>query len=258
MPAADIGFSQCRKGPCHILLRDGIPCDPLLDAIQNPGELLKQSHKTTTRRVHNWVIKESRFQHGAGPLKMTFLREKYRRAWRAAVHLEQQGINVAAPIAWLEWTALGAILKNCCVSTYLHGCRNVEQYAATMLNADQKGSQVPQFLERLANAVNKLIDAGVCHTDLSGKNIFTSDGQSFWFIDLDGVIVGRPSDDKQRKMNHIQLYDSFCDLFDPAIMAEFVAAMMPPNTSTDAWLNDVREGQKARRARYYRRRDHFK
>jgi len=243
MPADDTPFIRHRRGRCQILLRQGVTLDTVMSALQTPGEILKQSHKTTTRRVHEWIIKESRFQHGTGPLKMTCLREKYRRAWHAAIHMEKAGIHVPKPIAWLEWTFSGAILKNCFISANLHGCRNVEHYARALTDTAAQR----QFLNQLAGAVNQLPAAGVWHTDLSGKNIFTQDGQTFWFIDLDGVILGQTINHKHIKINHIQLYDSFCDFFDAALMEGFVAAMTPPDADNDAWLRDVRHGQQTRR-----------
>jgi len=253
-----------RRPGMTLYLRPGLNADALLDALKTPGETLKTSQKSNTRRVGEWVVKESQPEAGLGILKRTFYRNRYRQAWQVSIHLEQNGILAPTPIAFIEKGRLGVITGNIFICQYLKGCHNVEQHAAQLANPGNAEHQlgntdeINAFLTNLAQAVNKLCAANVYHADLSGKNIFTpqtasTENQAFYFIDLDGATIDTPYTQKRRQKNHVQLYDSFCDLFDDPIMTPFIQQMTPPQYNINNWFPTIKKAQKKRRARTQQR-----
>jgi hypothetical protein len=161
----------------------------------------------------------------------------------------RHGVSVPTPCAYVEEGRFGIILRNALVTGYLHDAVNVEEYARSLVKAQAPPEKLADFLNGLAAAVNALVDADAHHADLSGKNIFTADGRRFTFIDLDDVTIDRPYTDAQRLGNHVQLYDSFCDLWGPEVLDPFIEAMLPHGEGRETWLEAVHRGQQVRRAR---------
>lgn len=245
----DNGTVIRRIGYLKISACPGVPIDEILRALRAPGEVLKSSRKTVTRRVGKWVLKESRLQAGLGILKHTLFRKRYRQAWEAARHLARRCVNVPKPRAFIEKTACGIIAGNILIADYLEGCVNVETFAPRL----QSEKEIAGFLQGLAVAVNALEAAAAYHTDLSGKNIFTRDGARFFFLDLDGVLLEHPYPESCRMKNHVQLYDSFCDRWPAEWLDPFIARMIPSHADRAAWLQNVHEGQAKRRAAHQAR-----
>ena len=241
-----------RHGTMRLYLEEGVEAHKVLEAIQSPGEILKSSPKATTRRVGEWVVKMTQGNSLWTRIKMTFAPGHYRRAWRSSRHLFRHGLLAPEPFAYVEWSRAGLRHRCALLTRYLDGYVNVEEYARRLMarSAGEEGSRA--FLGALAYAVNALAACGAYHGDLSGKNIFTRDGASFVFIDLDGVYVGQAYTDTLRMRNHVQLYDSFCDLWGPDILDPFIGAMLPEGSARPAWIEQVHAGQAARRARIER------
>lgn len=237
-----------RVGRLRIRRRADVPLDAILEALKVPGELLKESHKARTRRVGPWVVKESR-PTPVERLKHALRPGRYRSGWKAALRLAERGIGAPAPVAHVETRTAGFLDGHATVLEYLDGWPNVEEFARSLVAQRANAAQIARFLENLAGAVNALAAAHACHTDLSGKNILTQAGQAFAFIDLDGVVLDRPFSDSLRLLNHVQLYDSFCDLWDDALLGPFLARMLPPDRDLSEWLNAVRARQSVRRSR---------
>lgn len=231
-----------------------VPLQDILDAIEAPGEILKTSSRYETRRVKNWVVKTSGQTGLHAALKHTILRERGRKAWRAARHLQAHGVGCGAPLAMIEWKRAGFIRRRAIMTTYLDGCSNVETFMQRMLAQRASHDKVRQFLENLSAAVGRLCACGAYHSDLSGKNILTSDGSTFYFVDLDGVCLNRPYTRRRRLRNHVQLYDSFCDYLGEEYLGPFITRLAPENCPPESWLSRVRRGQAARRRRHLRRR----
>lgn len=221
----------------------------VLAAMETPGETLKRSKKSETRRVGEWVVKASRTDTLLEPIKRMFWRRRYRQGWIASRSLEMQGVAVPRAIAFVERTLFGLAIGTCLISEYLEGVHTVEDHARALVarGADTEG--IKAFLSALADAVNALCATGTYHTDLSGKNILTKDGATFLFIDLDGVVIGRPYTGKIRMKNHVQLYDSFCDLWNQETLDPFITRMLPSGYDPQTWLCHVHQGQAKRRAR---------
>jgi len=247
------GQTVTRIGRLRLYHRAELDPQILFQAIHGGGEILKRSSKSETRRVGEWAVKLSRTECGLGPLKRTLARGRYRRAWIAANYLHTRGVCVPEPLAYGEWTSFGIVLGNVLVTRFLAGHVNVEVFAAKLVKSSATQEALDAFFAGLASAINRLTSVGTYHADLSGKNIFTKDGSEFYFIDLDGVVLGKRYDDALRLKNHIQLYDSFCDFCDHDTLARFHARMLPDSENLEGWMRLVVEGQKLRRRRHHNR-----
>ncbi len=239
-------FILTRKGMDHVYHREDIVAEDVLEALREPGEELKQSRKSVTRRVGPVVIKSSRGGF-IGLVRMTAGRARYRQAWLAAQHLEAHGIGIPRTIAYVEHGMLGMLSANHLISEYLEGYRNAEQYLLRLIQTGMGKLAVSAYLAALADAVNTLNASGACHQDLSGKNIFTQDGSNFVFIDLDDVVIGQEYTEALRLKNLIQLYDSFCDVISDAVLVPFISRMLPAGEDPRVWMPRVRKGQQNRR-----------
>lgn len=233
----------------RIQRRSDVPLDAVLDHLHKPGEILKASRKAETLHVGEWIVKRSRGEGGLGVLKHTLQRGRYRQGWIAALHLEARGVPVARPLAFVERVRLGVILGNVLCTEYLDGCVDVEAFADGMIREGVEDVVVQGYLERIAESVNLLCNSGAYHNDLAGKNILTPDGERFYFIDLDGIVLNRPYTEDLRLKNHVQLYDSFIDKWDETLLVPFIRHMLPEPANIDAWMQHVRTGQTTRRAR---------
>ncbi len=136
------------------------------------------------------------------------------------------------------------------VCEYLDGWVDVEQYAREMLRGGASSDAIPPYLENIADAVNKLTAAGAYHSDLSGKNIFTASGEAISFIDLDDVRLDTPYTQSLRFRNHVQLFDSFCDVWGRDLLGPFIERMLPSGCNAELWHKRLAEAQRVRRARY--------
>lgn len=237
-----------RRGGMVITCVPGIDAGIVAEVLRENGEILKVSKKSVTRHVGDWVIKESRSEHGLGVVKHTVARSRYRAGWRAAQHLAARGVPIPAPIAFIEWRIAGIIIRNAFICEYLRGAFNVEHHAKALHEAGAPPQEIAVFLARIADAVNSLNASGAYHADLSGKNVFTKGGEEFFFIDLDGVQVGATYTEARRFKNHVQLYDSFCDIFGEDLLGPFLARMLPDGQDAREWTAQVRAGQRERRA----------
>jgi hypothetical protein len=226
--------------------RPDIAAEDVLHALLESGEVLKQSRKSVTRRVGPVVVKSSRGGF-IGLVRMTAGRARYRQAWVAAQHLESHGIGIPRTVAYVEHGMLGMLTANHLVSEYLEGYRNAEQYLLRLIQTGMGKLSVSAYLAALADAVNELNATGACHHDLSGKNIFTYDGSSFVFIDLDDVTIGEEYTEELRLKNLVQLYDSFCDVISDAVLVPFISRMLPAGEDPRVWMPKVRKGQQTRR-----------
>jgi hypothetical protein len=243
---------RSRRGLRVVYHEANTPVEDILNAIDAPGTPIKKSGKFLTRRVENWVVKSSRAQLGLGVIKRSVQRGRYRQAWVAANFLARKGVAVPKPIAFVERRTAGLIWSNVYVSEFLQGCSDVEKCIAHLVHGGYNSKLIEDFLEYLAQSINRLCESGAYHQDLSGKNIYTHDGRTFYFIDLDGVVIGKPYTESQRLKNHIQLYDSFCDLLNDRFLVPFIQRMCTPEIDLRVWMPSVRKGQAQRRLRIER------
>lgn len=244
-PEADI--SAVRKGSLYIEWRNEASLESVARALLARGAELKRSNRSETRRVDRWIVKESRRDRMAEVLKHMLGLRHARRTWKVARRLEARGVGVPKPIAYAETRRFGLLAGHTTVWAYLDGCRNIEDYADLHLVGHPQ-EEIQAYLNALADAVNTLTNAGGFHRDLSGKNIYTSDGRRFYFIDLESVVLGRYSASR-RLRNHVQLYDSLLDRWDDSLLAPFLRRMLPAQVPFDAWMDKVRRLQARRRRR---------
>lgn len=242
-------FVQERRGSNTVHHHRNVSAADVLHILEEPGEVLKRSRKSLIRRAGPCVVKSS-LPGLMGFLRLTFSRQRYRRGWVAAQHLEQHGVGIPKTIAYVERGFLGLLFANHLVSEYLEGHRDSEQYLARLINMGAGKASVAAYLNNLAAAINALIESGACHHDLSGKNIYTRDGENFLFIDLDDVSVGEPYTEELRLKNLVQLYDSFCDLLSDAVLVPFMLRLLPPDADARVWMPKVRKGQQLRRRQH--------
>jgi hypothetical protein len=235
-----------------LCLRYGTAPEDIAALLKEPGEILKSSPKSVTRRVGPWVVKESRATW-ANCFKHTFQKARHRRGWFAAQHLDAQGVGAPRTIAFVERRMFGLVLGNALISEYLNEARSVEQFLLALIQRGAGQQTLAEYLAALADAVNKLTASGAYHADLSGKNIYTRDGHRFYFIDLDDVTLGGPYDDARRLKNHAQLYDSFCDVLGDSLLFPFIQQMLPPETNPRVWMPKVRKAQEKRRIEHAER-----
>lgn len=237
-----------RRGAMVVTCVACVDVEAVVAALFTPGETIKVSRKSITRRVGDWVIKESRLERGLGVVKHTLARSRYRTGWRAAQYLAARGVPIPVPIGYIEWRVAGVIARNAFICEYLNCACNVEHHAKALHQAGAPQQEIATFLAGIADAVNALNAAGAYHADLSGKNLFTRGGEEFFFIDLDGVQVGATYTEARRFKNHVQLYDSFCDIFGDDLLGPFLARMLPDGRNAREWTAQVRAGQRERRA----------
>jgi lipopolysaccharide kinase (Kdo/WaaP) family protein len=224
----------------------------LAAALEAPGELLQHTRKYRTRRVGNWVLKESLPNRGIGPLKHTFQRARCRRAWIAANFLDHVGLAAPAPVAFVERGSGGIILGNTFVMEYLEGCADIEVVAADL--AARNATEMTQvFLYRLADTLQAWANARAYHSDLKGRNVMTRNNERFYMTDLDCVTLNRVHTDEMRLRNHVQLYESLLRHLDEETLAPFLEAIVPMGTDVDAWTAQVKRHCAERIARRIKR-----
>lgn len=231
-------------------IKSDITVESVAKALTGQGQLLKESPKSLTARVGDWVVKRARIQAGLGPIKRSILRNRYRRPWNAATYLLDHNVLIPTPIAWLETTFCWLILDQILVCQFLDGFQNVEVYAKELVKEKATSSDLGAFFTNLATAVNNLNATGAYHADLSGKNIFTKDGKSFYFIDFDDISLGAEHSIKKQLKNHVQLYDSFCDFVPSTNLDDFILKMTASGCETARWLEKVRQKQQIRRNKH--------
>lgn len=246
-PLVNESITRIRNGWSTIYCSPGVSANSIISVLAEPGDTLKSSPKSAVRRCGEVVIKESRLAGGTGPFKHTFKRARYRQGWIAAHHLLRHGISVPEPLAYIERGGLGIITGNALVSSYLGGQQNVENFLNVLIQRKAGADTIHVFLSALAQAINAFTDAGARHGDLSGKNIFTADGRHFSFIDLDDVTIEEAYGEGLRMKNHVQLYDSFCDLLSDSVLVPFITKLLTQEQDLRVWMPRVREAQIQRR-----------
>lgn len=244
-------FSLTRKRGYDIYHRADIAPEDVLLAIEEPGEVLKQSRKSTTRRVGPVLIKSS-ITGTWGAVRLSSKPQRYRQGFLAAQHLELHGVGIPRTLAYVEQRSLGLLRANHLITQFLDDYVDSEKHLLKMIQTGAGKLSISAYLARLADAVNLLIASGAVHKDLSGKNILTMDGEVFVFVDLDDVAIGDYTE-AARLSNMVQLYDSFCDALSDAVMVPFITRILPQGEDARVWMPKVRKGQQERRRAHYER-----
>jgi len=223
----------------------------LLDAIAQPGVLIKQSRRTAVRRVGEWAVKEACARNPLHRLDLTLRPARYTKAWSLGRRLQEAGVTVPAPLASMSRQRFGVCTYRATVTAWLEGWSDVEDAARALHAAEASEEAIAQFLEGIASLYSRLTQAGFQHADLSGKNIYckrVDGGFDYALIDLDSA-EAVPVDPELRFRNAVQLHDSFCDLWDAPTLAPLVLTVMNAPSDDAGALQRVIAAQQARRAR---------
>lgn len=251
MTARRFVLAEARSGRYRVEHDAAVDADAVLAAVEDPGVVLKRSHKFLTRRVGDWLLKSAAEADTWDSFVRWLRPAAARRPWRAAVTLWRAGAGVPRPVAHVDDETTG---RSIILLEYLEGYATVEEHAARLVREGASPDAIAAFLTTLADALNALVEAGAWHADCSGKNILAVGAWDFRFIDLDAVALDASCTPRRRLTNHVQLYDSFCDLWDDAAMRPLFARLGPPaGVPLDAWMARVRAGQTVRRRRQIRR-----
>ena len=226
-----------------------VSLESAVEILQEPGETIKSSSKAFTRRVGRWLVKESRGGSLSEVFKHVTKPERYRAVWSTSLALRERGVPIPMPLAYFERKLLRRTISHAYICEFMRGYVSVEDYARSLGGHHANPDAVNQFLSRLALALRQLEAAGGYHADLSGKNILTTDGEQFVFVDLDAMSLVNTIDENMRLKNHVQLYDSFCDQWTTEYLTPFLASLLPDTLRADAWMPQVWKGQRERRAR---------
>lgn len=241
-----------RQGDLRICRDADVPQALVLDLAErrDAGRLVKRSPHFETRIVGDHVVKRSVRGGLYDRLKRSLLPSRARRPWDAAAHLAEHGAPVPAPIAFVERIARGVVIETVYISRCVAGACTVEEHARALIAADSDEASIRAFLRCIDEAVARLTAAGAYHADLSGKNLISSDGSAVWIVDLDAVRIGVRYTRSRRMRNHVQLYDSFCDLWPPAILDDLITPLAPSGVDPARWTAEVRRRQALRRAKH--------
>ena len=223
----------------------------IVEALDGNGTLIKQSRRTTVRRVGEWAIKEAAARNPLQRLDLSFRPERYTKAWDLGLAMRKVGITVPAPLAVVSRQGYGLCSYRATVTAWLEGWQDVEDAARALHAAGADAEAIARFLDGIGVLYTRLSDAGFQHADLSGKNIYCKPretGFEYALIDLDSA-EARPVTPEMRFRNAVQLHDSFCDLWDDDILGPMVLAVMGVPDGDTGTLQRVVNAQKERRAR---------
>lgn len=233
-----------RVGLARVWTCGELPAASLLSIAAMPGQRLSLSRKSEVVRAGEWVVKRSRVHRGAGPLRLTAQRRRYRRSFEAARTLVDAGVGLPELGGYIEWGVGGLIWRNATITRYLSRHRTIREFALQQQDADD--GTVAAFLEAVADAVLTLKGFNAYHSDLAYKNVLTNNGTDIRFVDLDSLRIGRPQTRAEQLRNHIQLLDAFYDLWPERHLDPFLRKMAPADVPFEQWTTAVVRGLEAR------------
>lgn len=237
--ATDPG-SPVRIGMARVWSTGVMPSPDLIRIAMEPGERLSISRKSEVVRVGGWAVKRSRWNSGAGAVRLTLQPDRYRRGWNASRYLATRGVCVPELAGYIEWAVGRAVWRNALVSRYLDGHVTIRNFALNAVGLPQ--SEVIAFLNRLADAVIRCNAIQAYHSDLADKNVFTNDGERFVFVDLESVIIPCEPGERDRVRNCVQLLDAFYDIWPEAMLDVLVKRLAPRGANLEAWRSAVLRG----------------
>lgn len=123
---------------------------------------------------------------------------KAMRTCMAAVHLAEHGIDTPPPIACLERWEGSRLVESYFLSRHVDGMTDFRDELIRLFRTRAECACFMELLDRVAQAVRRLHDAGFQHRDLGNQNILLGPGATMaerrvYFIDLNrGVCHARP------------------------------------------------------------------
>jgi len=129
------------------------------------------------------------------------------RELRAAAAARKAGVGVPEPLAVRATRAGGFFRRFTIVTREIEGASNLLVLIPTLSGPERR-----MLLERVADEMRRLHEAGVYHADLTLQNILTR-GTDVYFIDLDKAILSSRRDESLDLMNLSRLNRSVEKLF---------------------------------------------
>ncbi|MGI6497090.1 MAG: lipopolysaccharide kinase InaA family protein [Kiritimatiellia bacterium] len=129
---------------------------------------------------------------------------KAMRTCMAAVHLAEHGIDTPPPIACLERWEGSRLVESYFLSRHVDGMTDFRDELIRLFRTRAECACFMELLDRVAQAVRRLHDAGFQHRDLGNQNILLGPGATMaerrvYFIDLNrGVCHARPLTPRER------------------------------------------------------------
>ena len=121
-----------------------------------------------------------------------FRRSKAKRSFDYSFEILKRGLDVPAPIAYIEQVSGGLLDKSYYISVYHPEAFTMRQHMAGEIEDDG-------FLNELVEEIDKMHSAGLMHSDLSPGNILCSkinDKNHFFIIDINRMAFLNPLSDK--------------------------------------------------------------
>lgn len=230
-----------RRGLQTLYLSEGVTADEILTSLAEPGEMLRHTKKRDVRRVGDWVLKSTLFDAGVSLLKLSVYRKRYRNGWRASIELTRRGLAVPRTIAFVERRFMGIIWGNSLIYEYMKECIPTDLFAQSLKELGDD-AEIDAYFQGLSNALLKLAEANVFHRDLKPDNILTADVNTFYFIDLDEILLDVPSRLEHRLRNHTQLANGFQHGWDKTRIDDFLRKTIPEGQDNEKWLTQVWDG----------------
>lgn len=243
-----------QSGRLFLDVAPGVDPEAIRAALQEPGVVVKQSRRTAVRRVGDWCIKESSGNGWLHPLDLTLRPGRYTSGWIVGRTLHANGIPVPRPVSNASQWRGPICVYRATVTEWLEGWTDVEEAARMLAASAAEDEAIREFLGGIDTLHGKLCDARYYHADLSGKNIFCrrppgAEHFECCLIDLDSVRRVRSVSTRLRIRNAVQLYDSFCDLWDERLLGSMVCRVMGLSRFDADTFEQVRSIQQVRRAR---------
>ncbi len=132
-------------------------------------------------------------------------------AWGAARALDVRGIPNPKALALMVQYRHGLPVTTILITERIIGARTLHEELIDHYSPQELKDcgNIDKRISSLAKLTRRLHDAGICHRDLSLKNILVSQndsgGYSFHVIDLDSIVIRRRLTDKSRRKNLVQL-----------------------------------------------------
>lgn len=128
------------------------------------------------------------------------LGSKAHRAFGVAMHLQQAGVGTPAPVARLERWQGRRLLESYLITEFVEGLSDFRRALIHHYRQDPHCARLMALLQRVADAVRLLHDAGVLHRDLGNQNILLLDGTEpcVLFTDLNRARILPALSDRNR------------------------------------------------------------
>ena len=160
--------------------------------------------------------RESRFRN----LQDRYRGSKAERSFKAALHLQENGVGTPEPIGFIErWEGL-VLVESYYLCGYTDPSSDFREELFRLYDAGAPCEAFMSLLQTIAVAVRRMHDAGFVHLDLGNQNIFVRElSPSFWddvqFIDLNRgkIRPGITTKEQARDISRLSMPSEFKRVF---------------------------------------------